>query len=178
MQAAHVEQTGQLVGLAFAQGARLPGFAEGAFVGLHSQHGATDLAYAVLEGVACATRDVLGRAEKLSEVPVREVRFGGGGAANRRWCQIKADVCNRPFVVGAAPEPGLLGAAITAWTGLGRFADLAAAQDALVQVAARHAPDPAEALRYDRVFALFQQARDALAPVSGALADLSAHPHP
>ncbi len=122
-----------LIFLPYLQGERVPYWnpaLRGAILGLGRQHGATDLAFAVLEGVAFLNRIVLERAEAALGAPVGEIRFGGGAAANPVWSQIKADICGRPVVVGASGEPGLLGAAIVAWTGLGRFASLAQAQEA------------------------------------------------
>lgn len=165
-----------LVFLPYLQGERVPYWnpaLRGAFLGLGRQHGATDLAYAVLEGVACLNRIVLERAEAALGGAVGEIRFGGGAAANPVWAQIKADLCNRPVVVGTAKEPGLLGAAIIAWTGLGRFPSLAAAQEALVTTARRYEPDPARREAYDALFAVFRRAEAALAPISADLAGLS-----
>lgn len=165
-----------LLFLPYLQGERVPYWdpnLRGAFIGLGRQHGPTDLAWAVLEGVACLNRIVLERAETASGGRVTEIRFGGGAAANPIWRQVKADICGRPVVVGAAREPGALGAAIVAWTGLGRFASLAEAQDKLVSAAMRHEPDPARAGFYDRLHALYRQSEAALAPISHALVALS-----
>ncbi|HEV7339533.1 MAG TPA: FGGY-family carbohydrate kinase [Bosea sp. (in: a-proteobacteria)] len=170
---AGIRQPQPLLFLPYLQGERVPYWnpgLRGAFIGLNRQHGATDLAYAVLEGVAFLNRIVLGRAEGAMGVPVAEIRFGGGGAANPVWSQIKADICGRPVVVGASKEPGLLGAAIIAFTGLGRFASLGEAQEALVTTAARFDPDPPRKAAYDALFALYRQAEQALAPISQALA--------
>lgn len=165
-----------LLFLPYLQGERVPYWnpsLRGAFLGLGRQHGGTDLAFAVLEGVAFLNRIVLEKAEAALGEPVGEIRFGGGAAANPVWAQIKADICDRPVVVGTAKEPGLLGAAIIAWTGLGRFASLAAAQDALVATRARYEPNPARRDAYDALFALFRRAETALAPISTDLAALS-----
>ncbi|UZF90984.1 xylulokinase [Bosea sp. NBC_00550] len=165
-----------LVFLPYLQGERVPYWnpaLRGAFLGLGRQHGATDLAYAVLEGVAFLNRIVLERAEAALGGPVGEIRFGGGAASNPVWAQIKADICNRPVVVGAAKEPGLLGAAIIAWTGLGRFPSLAVAQETLVAPARRYEPSPARRDAYDALFSVFRRAEAALAPVSADLAGLS-----
>lgn len=170
-----------LIFLPYLQGERVPYWnpsLRGAFIGLNRQHGPTDLAYAVLEGVACLNRIVLERAEVALGVEVGEIRFGGGGAANPVWAQIKADLLGRPVVVGSAKEPGLLGAAIIAWTGLGRFASLAAAQDALVGSAHRYEPEPARHAAYDRLYALFRRSEQALAPISADLAALAHAPGP
>lgn len=170
-----------LLFLPYLQGERVPYWnpnLRGAFIGLNRQHGPTDLAYAVLEGVACLNRIVLERAETALGRPVDEIRFGGGAAANSVWAQIKADLCGRPVIVGNAREPGLLGAAIIAWTGLGHFASLAAAQDALVGIARRYEPDPARKAAYDTLYALFRRSEQVLAPISADLAALAQNPGP
>jgi xylulokinase len=181
-------QSQPLLFLPYLQGERVPYWdpsLRGALVGLNRRHGPTDLAYAVLEGVACLNRIVLERAETARGREASEIRFGGGAAANPVWSQIKADLSGRPVVVAASREPGLLGAAIVAFAGLGRFASLAEAQQRLVKVARRFEPDPASKPAYDVLFALFRRAEEALAPISrdlvvaaqdgGPLAGLARH---
>jgi len=165
-----------LIFLPYLQGERVPYWdpnLRGAFIGLGRRHGPTDLAYAVLEGVACQNRLVLERAEGALGTRVDEIRFGGGAATNPIWAQVKADICGRPTAVGAAKEPGLLGAAIIAWTGLGRFASLEAAQDALVTIIRRYEPDPARRPAYNALYSLYRQSEAALAPISADLVALA-----
>lgn len=140
----------------------------GAFIGLHRDHGPTDCAYAVLEGIACLNRLVLERAEAASGAQVADIRLGGGGAANATWCQIKADICERPVVVVDSVETGLNGAAIVAFVALGRFADLNSGQ-ASVRVRQTFQPRAARAPFYRRLFRLFREAEAAVAPISRQL---------
>lgn len=165
-----------LLFLPYLQGERVPYWdadLRGAFVGLNRRHGAGDLAWAVLEGVGFLNRLVLERGEAALGAPVTEIRFGGGAAANAAWCQVKADVCGRPVSVGAAREPGALGAAVVAWTGLGHFPSLAAAQESVVREARRYLPDPARQQHYDALYQHYRAAEAALAPVSKALAAMA-----
>jgi xylulokinase len=166
-----------LLFLPYLRGERVPYWdasLRGAFVGLSRDHTTTDLAYAVLEGIGFLNRIVLERAEQALGSTVSEISFGGGGAANAIWCQIKADICERPAIVGRSAEPGLTGAAVIAFTGLGRFASLQEAQAQLVHVAHRYEPNVARADAYRELFDLFRQAEIALAPVSHGLVALSA----
>ncbi len=171
-----------LLFLPYLQGERVPFWdpsLRGAFIGIGRQHGAADLVWAVMEGIAFLNREVLERAEAAHGWQASCVRFGGGGAVNPTWCQIKADICGRPVETCVATEPGVLGAAAVAWTGLGRFASLEEAQEQLVRVKSRFEPDPAKAQGYARLFRQFQLSSEALAPVSRALAGLAAiPPHP
>ena len=145
----------------------------GAFIGLHRSHGPADCMQAVLEGVAFLNRLVLERAEAACGAPVSEIRLGGGGAANAVWCQIKADICERPIAVVDSAEVGLSGAAIVAFVALGHFADLAAGQS-LVRVRETYRPRPERAPGYRWLFQLFREAEAAVAPVSRQLATIGA----
>ncbi|MNX55574.1 Xylulose kinase [compost metagenome] len=161
--------------LPYLQGERVPYWdphLRGAFLGLNRRHGPGDLAWAVLEGVAFLNRVVLERAETALGAPVAEIRFGGGAASNAQWCQVKADICERPVVVGHAEQPGVLGAAVAAWTTLGRHSSFAQAQDSLARAAQRYEPQPERAHSYRRMYAQFRAAEAALAPVSHALAGI------
>lgn len=163
-----------VVFLPFLQGERTPFWdpaLRGAFMGLGRRHGPTDLAYAVLEGVACLNRMVLERAESATATRTAELRLGGGGAVNPAIRRIKADILRRPLLAVPGDGHGLAGAAIMAWTALGRWPDLAAAQQALVPEADRVAPDPAGAARAERLYALFTDACRTVNPLSRAMAD-------
>ena len=162
-----------LLFLPYLQGERVPYWdphLRGAFVGLNRRHGATDCGYAVLEGIAFLNRLVLERAEAAVGRRVTEIRFGGGGAANAVWCQIKADICGRTITVAEDAEPGILGAAIIAFTALGQFPDFAIGQDKLVRIRRRFEPRAALSRRYDRLYSLYGEAEAALAPISRKLA--------
>ena len=161
--------------LPYLQGERVPYWdphLRGAFLGLNRRHGPGDLAWAVLEGVAFLNRIVLERAETALGAPVSEIRFGGGAASSAQWCQVKADVCERPVVVGHAEQPGVLGAAIAAWTALGLHSSFAEAQDTMARAAQHYEPQSERAHSYRRMYAQFRAAEAALAPVSHALAGI------
>lgn len=144
----------------------------GAFVGLNRRHGPADCAYAALEGIAFLNRLVLERAEAATGQPVREIRFGGGGAGNAAWCQIKADISGRTIAVAESAEPGILGAAIVALVTLGRFASLEAGQEALVRVRRRFLPSVGATEAYSRLYELYRETESALAPISRKLVSL------
>lgn len=170
---AETRSAAPLLFLPYLQGERVPFWdanLRGAFVGLNRQHRAVDLVWAVMEGVAFLNRTVLERAEAGAGLRAREIRIGGGGAASTAWCQVKADILDRPVVAPAVDEPGLLGAAVVARTACGVYPTLVAAQAALVRPGLHHVPDPARRAHFDGLHAEFRMAHEALAPVSRRLA--------
>jgi xylulokinase len=167
-----------LLFLPFLQGERVPYWnsdLRAAFIGLDRSHRPHDLVRAVLEGVAFANREVKTRAEHALGISASEIRIGGGGARNATWCRIKADICQRPVVTTGCEEPGLLGCAATAFTGLGRFPSLAAAQQQLVRGDKTYLPREQHRPRYDALFGAY---RRAVAAVTDLSADLAAVPRP
>jgi len=145
----------------------------GAFLGLSAAHGPADLLWAALEGIALLNREVLRRAEAAAGRPAEVVRLAGGGSRSALWAGIKADVLDRPVELCDQSEAGLVGAAAVAWTGLGRYPDLAAAQAAMVRVARRIEPDPARAAVYADRAGLWAEMQAATASVGRRLAGKS-----
>ena len=146
----------------------------GAFLGLQRRHGADDLVRAVMQGIALNNRTVLERAEAAAGCPAVALHLGGGGATPG-WARIRADVLGRPVVLAEAAEPGLLGAAITAFRAV-EGAPLEALQQAMVRPRARIEPDPRRHALATALHALFRQAEAAVAPLSHALAALAPPP--
>jgi len=158
--------------LPFLEGERVPYWEpglRGAFLGLSAAHGPADLLWSALEGIALLNREVLRRAEAAAGAPADVVRLGGGGARSALWARIKADALDRPIELCDQPEAGLVGAAAVAWTGLGRYPDLAAAQASMVRVARRVEPDPARARFHGERAALWVQMQAATASVGHRL---------
>lgn len=147
-------QAAPLLFLPLLAGARAPHWqpaARGGFLGLDRRHGPAELARAVLEGVAFADRELL--AGDAFEC----LRLAGGGARSAFWCQLRADVLGRPVLRAAADEPGLVGAGLLGWVGLGVFPDLAAAQAGLAGGGRRFEPDSAAQARMDQRFRAWQR---------------------
>jgi xylulokinase len=164
-----------LLFLPYLSGERVPFWdadLRAAFLGLSRQHGPGDLAWAALEGIACLNRIVLGRAETAAGMTVDEVRLGGGAARITTWAQIKADVLERPVATVTGDEPGVFGAALAAFVGLGVFATLDDAQ-LQVRVARRFEPRAEKRDFYRALSLLFEQSHEAVRPISHALAQLT-----
>lgn len=142
----------------------------GTFAGLTSATGPAELTAAVLEGVAFSARLALEALQRAGGLVPATVRVGGGGMASDRWCQIRADVLNRPLERVSGRDPGAMGAALMAGVGCGAMGDIAEAAERLLQVDRVFAPDPANAAIAEVRFALWQNLIQGAKAVNARLA--------
>jgi xylulokinase len=108
----------------------------------------------IYEGVAYNTRWSLGYVEKFAGRPFDTLTFIGGGAKSDVWCQIFADVLNRPVKQAADPIlANARGAAFIAAAGLGhiRFEDI----PGLVRHKNLFLPNPQHRGLYDELYREF-----------------------
>jgi xylulokinase len=85
--------------------------------GLRAEHGAPELAQAVLQGVALQERLVLECAER--GLTANKVVLAGGAARDARWNRLRAEILQRPVLVMSDMESTLRGVALLAWAALG-----------------------------------------------------------
>ena len=91
-----------------------------AIFNLSLENSREDVIRAFLEGVALNTRWMLGPFEKLLGRKLDTITIVGGGAISNVWCQIFADVLNRPIRQLQEPiQANVRGAALMASVGLG-----------------------------------------------------------
>ena len=95
--------------------------ARGGFSNMSLATGTAELVRAVMEGVAYNSRWLLTYVERFTKQTLTPIRLVGGGANSTLWCQIYADVLNRP--VQQVPDPTfaqMRGMAVLAGVALGR----------------------------------------------------------
>ncbi len=163
-----------LLCLPYLMGERSPRWnpaARGAYIGLTIKHTRADMIRAVLEGVTFNLRGVLDAFEQQGAA-IPSMRAIGGGARGRVWRQIMAGVFNRPVERPALLEEATsMGAAIAGGVGVGLFKDFSIAET-LTPITDTTMPDAQAAVVYDRLYATFNRAYDALLPVYDDLAGL------
>ncbi len=126
----------------------------GSFVNLSLTTTRAHLVRAVMEGVAFNTRWLFGYVEKFIGKPVPELTLIGGGARSDTWCQIFADVLDRPMKQVKDPVmANARGAAFIGAHALGKlkFEDV----PGLVPIAKTWTPDPKNRQIYDELFTEF-----------------------
>ncbi len=164
------EQAGQsppgangLLFLPYMAGERTPlwnSTARGVFFGLSYSSGRADLIRAIMEGCAFAVNDNLQIAAEHG-VTVSEYLGAGGATRSPVWCQIKADIYGRPFVVAQRADGGEGGHslglfALTAHAA-GLYGDIAACVDHLLPRRRVYEPSPENHARYRELFQLYRR---------------------
>ncbi len=140
----------------------------GAFLNLSLRSNRSMMVRAVLEGVALNVNWLLGYYEKFLKRPVPWLRIIGGGAQSDLWCQIHADVLDRPIEQVLDPRSAQLrGVAMWARVVLGEIT----LEDvpALVPVARRFEPDAANRAVYATMAKEYKGLASRLSPVGKAL---------
>ncbi|MHC4480831.1 MAG: FGGY family carbohydrate kinase [Planctomycetota bacterium] len=127
----------------------------GTIVGLGLTATRAHLYRAALEGLCFQLREALRILGEATGFRPERVRVVGGGARNELWNQMRADVCGMPVVVTERREATIVGAAIAAWVGAGRFESIPDGQ--------RSVPMPAEVIEpsedagaYEELFERFR----------------------
>ena len=135
--------------------------ARGALVGITPSHHRAHIVRAILEGVAFSLKDSFSIFEEM-QVPVTQIRLGGGGARSPLWRQIQADVYAHEVELVAAEEGAAYGAAILAAVGAKHFASVDQACDAVIQIASRVAPNPDNSFLLQKNYGSFRRLYPAL----------------
>jgi xylulokinase len=110
--------------------------ARAALVGLTASHTRGHIVRAILEGVAYSLKDTFTIFQEMN-VPVTNIRLGGGGARSPLWRQIQADVYGHAVEIVEAEEGAAYGAALLAGVGAGVWPSVDAACAAVVRVRER-----------------------------------------
>ena len=125
---------------------------------------------AVVEGVAHNLRALLRLVEAFTGEPIDEIAFVGGAARSAPWCQILADVLDRPVL--ALDQPGLASAraaALLALAARGRHHPRRPRRRARRHRCAATNPSPTPASFFADRQMQFEAAYAALLPISEAL---------
>jgi xylulokinase len=132
----------------------------GAWFNLSLTSGRAALVRSVFEGVALNARWLLDAVERFvgRDRPggFPSLAFVGGGASSPLWCQIMADVLQRPIRQMESPVlANVRGAGLLGWVALGKLTwdDV----PARVATQATFTPDPAHRAVYDRLYATFRE---------------------
>ncbi|HML20620.1 MAG TPA: FGGY family carbohydrate kinase [Aggregatilinea sp.] len=151
-----------LIFLPYMAGERTPlwsSVARGVFFGLSYTTTRADLLRAIMEGCAFAVYDNLQIAEEHG-VHVTEYLGSGGATQSAVWCQIKADIYGRPFIVARRADGGEGGHslglyALTAFA-VGLADDIGACVERLLPQRQVYEPSPEHHAMYEDLFGVYR----------------------
>ena len=125
--------------------------ARGGFFGITLGTTKADLAEAILEGICFEMKDIMMMNQELSG-EVKHIRLCGGVAKSPMWCQMFADVLEKPVELTEVSELGALGAAMCAGIGAGLFADCKDAVAKCVKITKVYTPDEKKVSAYKEAY--------------------------
>jgi xylulokinase len=151
-----------LIFLPYMAGERTPlwsSIARGVFFGLSYNTSRADMLRAIMEGCAFAVYDNLQIAEE-HEVHVDEYLGSGGAVQSAVWCQIKADIYGKPFIVARRADGGEGGHslglfALTAY-GVGLCRDIGVCVSDLLPTRQTFEPSAENHVFYQDMFAVYR----------------------
>lgn len=136
-------------------------YAQGTFLGINLGTKKADLAQAILEGICYEMYSILRLKEELvGEVSV--IRLCGGVTKSSYWCQMFADIMQKPIELTAATELGCLGAAMYAGVGSGIYADCIDAAKKCVHITQKYIPNSNTFTAYEKALKRWNDAYDAI----------------
>jgi len=136
--------------------------ARGVLFGLGPHHGKAHIYRAILEGLALEQRLSTTGAEAAMGTRTDRFRLMGGGTRSRLWCQIVADVLERPVEIAQEAEATCLGAGMLAAAGAGLFPTIQAASDAMSLGGQVYNPDAKQSAHYSQLYGVYKDIYPAL----------------
>ncbi|MCD6357956.1 MAG: hypothetical protein J7L75_05215 [Thermoproteales archaeon] len=133
---------------------------EGAILGLRLAVSRGQLYRAALEGLSLQLRLALEALERAFKLKVERIRVVGGGSRNELWNEIRASITCRPVTATRFAEATVLGAAITAFKGIGKFRTFTEALRSLEWGLREYEPRRVE--EYERLYERFTSLLDSL----------------
>ena len=103
----------------------------GTITGLGLSSSRAQVYRAAVEGLCFQLKDALRILSLATGFEPQGLRVVGGGSRNELWNRLRADICRIPVAVTGHKEATVLGAALFAWVGAGRFSSVQQAQEAV-----------------------------------------------
>lgn len=127
----------------------------GSFIGIDSSHTRRHFVRSVVEGITFSLYEILELFRENGK-EIESVISIGGGAKNKTWLQIQADLFNAKVIKLASEQGPSLGAAMLAAYGCGWFDTLDECATQFVKEAEVYTPIPENVEAYRELFAIYQ----------------------
>lgn len=143
----------------YIQGERTPhndSFIRGSFVGMDISHKLENFVRAVLEGITYSLRDSLEIIDEDEGNSVDTMVSVGGGAKNKTWLQIQADIFNKNIVTLEIENGPSTGAAMLAAVGAGYYDDFKTCAKEFVKYKESYKPNPENVAIYNKYYKVYK----------------------
>lgn len=126
------------------------------FIGMDSSHTRRDFARAVLEGITFSLNESL-EIFRQEEKKIDTIISIGGGAKNKDWLQMQADIFNAKIVKFSSEQGPGLGAAMIAATGCKWFTSLQECSKHFLAIEEEYYPIEKNVQVYKKLFEIYQE---------------------
>lgn len=144
----------------YLMGERSPYFdskIRGSFIGMSAQHTFKHFVRSVLEGITFSLKDSQVLMEKYAGRKFEKIVSVGGGAKNKEWLQIQADIFDTEIVTLQVEEGPAFGAAMIAAVGCGWFKNLMACSTYFVHYGQNVTPQYFNQQKYCQIYSIYQK---------------------
>lgn len=128
----------------------------GSFIGMDATHERTHFTRAVLEGITFSLNESIEIFREYGK-KIDTIISIGGGAKNKTWLQMQADIFHADIVKLQSEQGPALGAAMLAAYGCGWFSSLKECADAFLQVEKVYTPIPENVEKYKELYAIYKE---------------------
>ena len=143
----------------------------GSFIGMDTNHTKKHFAKAVLEGITFSLKDSAILMEEVSGKAFDRIVSVGGGAKNKDWLQMQADIFNATIVTLETEQGPAMGAAMLAALGAGWFKDENECAEQFVCYKEEFQPIAENVATYKAIYELYKQVYPATKTLCHGLLD-------
>lgn len=151
--------------------------AKGALIGFTGRHGKSHVYRAMLEGIAFEQRFLTEGLEKATGTKASQIIVLGGGSRSKVWCQIIANVLQRPVHVVRESESTCLGSGMLASVAVGIHPDIETAARLMSGISSTFEPEASQIGVYQELYdayrLIYPALKDVFPQISKALANHS-----
>jgi xylulokinase len=139
------------------------------FIGIDAAHTKDHFTRAILEGITFSLRQSLDIIRESSEI--HTIISIGGGAKNKTWLQMQADIFNATIVKLTSEQGPALGAAILAAYGCGWYSSLQECSRVFISYEKSFNPIPQNVEKYELLYSLYNRVYEQTKSLNDGLKD-------
>jgi len=141
-------------------GERTPHFdsqIRGSFIGMDTRHQLVDFTRAVLEGITFSLKDSQEIMNQYADKQLNKIVSIGGGAKNKDWLQMQADIFQTTIVTLTNEQGPALGAAMIAALGSNWFSDVQECVQTFVTYGEEYTPIKENVEKYQEIYERYKR---------------------